>query len=155
MYSHQPKGYKCPYCLLTQKEETEYNKIKDVFFEDNKSLGFISPKWWPNNPGSVILIPKKHFENIYDISDSLLSSLYVNSKKIAIALKDIYKCDGVSIRQHNEPAGNQDIFHFHLNILPRYKDDKLYQRHDESRFVSIKERQLYAKKLKKYFSLQK
>lgn len=73
------------------------------------------------------------------------------SKKVTIALKNTYKCDGTSTRQHNEPAGNQDVFHFHLHVFPRYKGDNLYLKHKDTYWPTEDERKLYAEKLKEYF----
>lgn len=152
MYNHQPTDDQCSFCLFAKGIETTYNKQSDIVFEDGDSIAFISPKWWVNNSGHVIVIPKKHFENIYDIPDDLLSHVHVVAKKTAIALKLAYKCDGTSIRQHNEPDGNQDMWHFHVHVFPRYKNDELYKKHDEKRFVSEEERKPYAEKLREYFS---
>jgi diadenosine tetraphosphate (Ap4A) HIT family hydrolase len=44
-------------------------------------------------------------------------------------MKDAYRCDGVSTRQHNEPAGDQDVWHLHVHVLPRHQGDQLYLRH--------------------------
>ena len=73
------------------------------------------------------------------------------SKKIAIALKVVYECDAVSTRQHNEPDGNQDVWHFHLHIVPRYKDDNLYINHSNTKWTTEEERKPYVEKLRKYF----
>jgi histidine triad (HIT) family protein len=148
MYNHYLKDEPCSFCAFAKGEETEYNKRSDIVFEDEQTLAFISPKWWINNPGHVIIIPKTHVEHIYDISDDLLSHIHVVAKKIATAVKETYKCDGTSIRQHNEPAGNQDMFHFHVHVFPRFENDELYKRHDEKRFVTAEERKPYAEKLK-------
>ena len=74
------------------------------------------------------------------------------SKKIAVAFKGTYKCDGTSTRQHNEPAGNQDVFHFHLHVFPRYEGDNLYLNHENTYWPSSGEKKPYANKLKEYFS---
>jgi histidine triad (HIT) family protein len=42
-------------------------------------------------------------------------------------MKQVYDCDGVSTRQHNEPAGNQDVWHYHLHVTPRYHGDRFYE----------------------------
>ena len=114
MFNHEPKNYNCPLCVITQGKEVELTKREDVIFEDKEVVAYISPKWWVNNPGNVIVIPRKHVENIYDISDELLCKIQAVGKKVATAIKETYGCDGVSLRQHNEPAGGQDIWHFHL-----------------------------------------
>ena len=61
-------------------------------------------------------------------------------------MKAAYSCDGVSIRQHNEPAGNQDVWHYHLHVFPRYAGDGLYGSQKE--LLPEKERAAYAQKLK-------
>jgi len=99
-----------------------------------------------NNPGNVLVIPKRHVENVYDISDELLGSVQALGKKIAIALKDAYGCDETSFRQHNEPAGNQEVWHYHLHVFPRWKGDALYANHENSRYVDAEERLVYAQK---------
>lgn len=55
-----------------------------------------------------------------------------------------YDCDGISIRQHNEPGGDQDVWHMHIHVLPRYTGDELYLNHHRSRRVSLDERCSYA-----------
>ena len=67
------------------------------------------------------------------------------------AMKETYGCDGTSLRQHNEPAGNQVIFHFHLHVFPRWEGDNLYANHENNRSVSVDERAPYAEKLRAYF----
>ena len=77
--------------------------------------------------------------------------IFDTSKRVAIALKETYKCDGVSTRQHNEPAGNQDVWHFHLHVFPRYTGDKLYLNHEDTYWPSQDEKQIYVDRLKSYF----
>lgn len=155
MYNHQPQNYECPFCTFAKGGETPYNKRSDIIFEDEKSVAFISPKWWPNNPGHVIIIPKNHVENIYDIDDETLSYLYKKVKQICIAFKEVYQCNGTSTRQHNEPGGNQDMWHFHIHVFPRYENDELYLQQENSKMVTEEERKPYADKLRAYFNSKK
>lgn len=74
-------------------------------------------------------------------------------KEIAIALKETYECDGVSSRQHNEPCGSQDVWHYHLQVFPRYKDDNFYKTQGET--SKPEERLVYAKRIKEYFIKKK
>lgn len=151
MYNHAPKNYKCPLCILVKKQDTGVTNADDIIYQDKLITAFIAGKWWLTNPGHVIIIPNKHFENLYDIDEKYLNAAHNFSKKVAIAFKKVYKSDGTSTRQHNEPAGNQDVFHFHLHVFPRYKDDKLYQNHEKTKWPSNAERKPYAQKLRKYF----
>ena len=62
----------------------------------------------------------------------------------------VYDCDGVSTRQHNEPAGNQGVWQYHQHVFPRNKGDKLYFL--EQAEMPIEKRARYALKLRDYFS---
>jgi histidine triad (HIT) family protein len=64
-------------------------------------------------------------------------------------MKALYNCDGTSTRQHNEPDGNQDVWHYHVHVFPRYADDNLY---DSNYFeMPVAERAQYASRLRAYF----
>jgi histidine triad (HIT) family protein len=151
MYSHAPKDYICPFCLVVEGTENEHvlTEQADIFYRDEYITSFISAGQYKNNKGNIIIIPNKHYENIYDLPDDISASIHKLERKIAIALKEVYKCDGVSSRQHNEPCGNQDVWHYHLHVFPRYKDDNLYLTDRES--SKPEERIEYANRLRNYF----
>ncbi len=152
MYTHAPNNYKCPLCGLVSGSDDQPSKQSDIFYKDRFLTAYIAPKWWPNNPAHVIIIPNQHIESLYDISDELLMRIYSMAKKVSVALKEVYKCDGTSTRQHNEPAGNQDVWHFHTHVFPRYDNDQLYELSQSSRWTEPEERVPYANKLRDYFS---
>ena len=154
MYNHAPPNYICPFCLIVNGIENEhvYTKQDDIIYKDEFITAFISAGWWKNNKGHVIIIPNNHFENIYDLPNNISAKIHAFEKKVAIALKKVYMCDGVSSRQHNEPRGSQDVWHFHLHVFPRYRNDMLYQTDPEMSHPS--ERLEYAEKLRRYFENQ-
>lgn len=155
MFSHKPNDYICPFCDWLSGNETEYKQNGDIVYQNKFVTAFISPKWWVNNPGHVIVIPNSHFENLYDIPDKELSETYKAVKQVAIAIRNSYKdCIGTSTRQHNEPAGNQDVWHFHVHVYPRYENDELYKNHDNKKFVEPEQRKKYAEILRAYFITQ-
>jgi histidine triad (HIT) family protein len=155
MFSHEPKDYICPFCRFLDGDETGYNKRQDIVYQNEHVTAFIAPKWWVKNTGHVLVIPNKHFENIYSIPDDQISEVYKAVKRIATAIRSTYDCDGTSTRQHNEPSGNQDVWHFHAHVYPRYKDDRLYHNHDQQGFVDAEARAPYAEKLRAYFAKHK
>ena len=63
---------------------------------------------------------------MYSLHASLAGEIHELARRIALALKATDGCDGVSTRQHNEPAGNQEVWHYHLHVFPRYAGDGLY-----------------------------
>jgi histidine triad (HIT) family protein len=133
---------------LLRGVDDELNTQDDIVWADERTTAFISPKWWPANQGHVIVIPNTHAENLHDIAEEDLCAVTATTKRIALALKQAYGCDGISTRQHNEPAGNQDVWHLHVHVFPRWERDELYERHHETRWASPGERSLYAKKLR-------
>jgi histidine triad (HIT) family protein len=68
------------------------------------------------------------------------------ARAVALALKAAYACDGVSTRQHNEPAGSQDVWHYHLHVFPRYVGDGLYG--SQRQPLAAGEHAMYAAKLR-------
>ena len=153
MHNHSPLDYICPLCQIAKGEKTNLgDQEKSVIFRDKFITVFIAGKWWKSNPGHVIIIPNEHIENIYDMPLDIGHKIFDFSKKIAIALKETYKCDGVSTRQHNEKAGNQDVWHYHLHIFPRYTGDNLYINHANTHIPTEEEKIPYVNKLKNYFT---
>jgi len=80
------------------------------------------------NPYKTLVIPRQHRETIYDLDDELAAALFQATVKIARAVRTVSSCDGLNIIQSNGWAGQQDVFHFHLHILPRFLDDGIILR---------------------------
>jgi histidine triad (HIT) family protein len=154
MITHRPLDYVCPFCSVAagRFEPNVYTHPDDVILHGDAITAFISSHWWPNNPGHVLVIPKVHYENVYDIPDELLHQVQSAGKRIAVAMKAVYRCDGTSFRQHNEPAGNQDVWHYHLHVFPRYTGDDLYLLTPQRRLTHPEERRPYAARLREYFA---
>ena len=74
----------------------------------------------------MLVIPTAHHENLYGLPDELGVPLLSAVRRAAVALKEATACEGVSTRQHNEPGGDQDLWHFHVHVYPRWRGDGLY-----------------------------
>lgn len=77
----------------------------------------------PAARGHVIILPKIHAANLYELSDEVASKIMVVAKKIAIALKETYHCDGINVLQNNGEASGQTVFHLHVHVIPRFAGD--------------------------------
>ena len=77
------------------------------------------------NPYKVLVIPHAHVETIYDLDDELAASIFQVTAKIARAIRSASNCDGLNIVQSNGRAGQQDVFHFHLHLVPRFAGDQI------------------------------
>ena len=151
MYNHEPEGYDCPFCRIARGRDDEERRAvhPDVVYSNAYVTAFIAANWFRNNPGHVLIVPNRHVENLYDLPDDLSIAVHSLEREIALALKKVYECDGTSSRQHNEPAGFQHVWHYHLHVFPRYPGDDLYR--SEFRGTSAEERLPYAEKLRAYF----
>lgn len=79
----------------------------------------------PISRGHCLIIPKKHFKNIFDVSEEYLKDIISTSKKISELLKQKLNATGVNILHASGKSAQQSVFHFHLHLVPRYKDDGL------------------------------
>lgn len=152
MYNHAPEGYKCPICLGVRGIENEDTLLKqaDLIYTDNLVSVYINSFWIDTAKGHVIVVPNEHFENIFDLPNEVGYRIFEVTKKIALAMKESYGCDGITLRQNNEPASDQHAFHYHQHIFPRYEGDSFNVNMTKKSILSTPEERVeYAEKLKK------
>jgi histidine triad (HIT) family protein len=152
VYHHAPEGYICPFCSFLQGHNDQFTHQNDVVFQDSLVTAFIAPLWWPNNEGHVLIIPNDHFENLYDLPKQYAYRVQDVTQRIALAFKHVYCCHGVSTRQHNEPAGGQDVWHYHLHVFPRYDRDNLYHESRSREIAPAEKRWAYAGQLRTFLA---
>ena len=76
----------------------------------------------PVNEGHLLIIPKKHYQNLFDVDkDTLLTMIQVIQEKLYPLLKEKLNIDGLTISQNNDYG--QEIKHFHIHVIPRYQND--------------------------------
>jgi len=149
--THEPPGYQCPFCKLASGEDTAHNCQVDIVRRTPDAMALISPRWWPRNKGHVLVVPLGHYENLYHLPAMPGHAVHDLVREVAIAIRQTYGCQGVSTRQHNEPAGNQDAWHYHVHVFPRYPGDQLYASAPLPDFVTAEQRGPYAERLRSYF----
>ena len=106
----------CVFCKII-KGEIPADKI----YENEDTFAFLDIT--PINPGHVLLISKKHYENLYDLPDELLSKMAPIIKKLAVAVKKGVNAEGINIGMNNERSAGQLVFHAHFHIIPRFPND--------------------------------
>lgn len=79
----------------------------------------------PATKGHCLIIPKEHFDNIYDLDGETAGKLFALATCIARAMRDGLKCDGLNLVQNNGEIAGQTVNHFHLHLIPRYEGDGL------------------------------
>lgn len=87
-------------------------------YEDEHVLAFMDIM--PLTKGHTLLIPKKHHENVYDMTSEEASQLFSMVPKIASALNSTFGPVGLNLLNNNGAPAGQSVFHFHLHFIPRY-----------------------------------
>ena len=112
------KDENCIFCKILAGEIPSTAVYED---DDFKAILDVNPA----ARGNVIILPKNHAANIYELPDEDASKIMVVAKKIATAIEKAYHCDGVNILQNNGEAAGQTVFHLHVHVIPRFKGDTL------------------------------
>ncbi len=151
MISHAPPNYQCPFCFLIDGIENEivYTTQKEIVYKTERVTAFVASHQWRGNEPNVLIVPNDHFENVYSLPADYGTDIQNGINKVALALKAVYNCDGVSTRQHNEPAGSQDVWHYHTHVTPRFTKDRFYLRASLfKRLMPLEQRLIHAARLK-------
>lgn len=157
MYNHEPENYTCPFCCLIRgvKDPQVYSVQSDIVYHDDHVTAFVASHQWPDNAGNILVMPNAHFENLYDLPGHYAEPIHRVVRMIALALKAVYGCDGISTRQHNELAGTQDVWHYHIHITPRYHNDRFYATYETHwALMPVEERAQHAEKIRQYLAAQ-
>ena len=106
----------CIFCKLA-------NGIFDtnIIYEDDTFTVILDAS--PANPGHALILPKEHYQDVFDIDEEVLGKAMKLAKRVAARQLEVLKCDGVNIIQNNKEAAGQSVLHYHLHVIPRYKDD--------------------------------
>ncbi|OHA28576.1 MAG: hypothetical protein A3C08_02380 [Candidatus Taylorbacteria bacterium RIFCSPHIGHO2_02_FULL_47_18] len=107
----------CVFCKIIAKGEIPSTEV----YEDDAVYAFLDIN--QSSIGHTLVVPKKHYENLFDIPDAELGILGARVKKVARAVRDAMKADGINISMNNGRAAGQIVFHAHLHIIPRFNDD--------------------------------
>ncbi len=92
-------------------------------YEDEHAIAVMDINPWTR--GHVVVFPRKHAENLFEIDDDELGHVAVAAKRVATKARDALGCDGVNLLQSNGRAAWQTIFHLHVHVIPRYDGDPL------------------------------
>lgn len=108
----------CIFCKIVKGEEKS-NKV----YETDKILAILDVN--PISKGHLLVIPKEHYKDIFDISETILKEIIISIKKISEMVKENLGARGVNILHASREEAQQSVFHFHIHLVPRYKDDGL------------------------------
>lgn len=101
----------CIFCQIIRKEAPA-----SIVYEDEQVVAFLSNR--PVNEGHALVVPKKHYANIYEIPEEDAAYLFKIVKRVAHAVRDTTGAEGIRIVQNNGKATGQVVFHLHVHVIP-------------------------------------
>ncbi len=110
------KNDNCIFCKLAAGEIPT-----NTLYEDDKFRVILDLA--PATKGHALILPKDHYANLYEIPDEVAGEVMCLAKKMAAIMTEKLGCDGFNLLQNNGEAGGQTVFHFHMHLIPRYRED--------------------------------
>ncbi len=106
----------CPFCdLIHGAAEVS------VCYEDADAIAFMDIQ--PVNTGHVLVVPRQHLESLFDVPAELGAHLFGVTMRVASAVRRVTRCEGMNIVVNSGQAAGQDVFHYHVHIIPRRTGD--------------------------------
>lgn len=107
----------CIFCKIIAGEIPSY-----TIYEDEEFKVFLDVN--PASKGHALLVPKVHYADLYEIDEEVAARAMKLAKQLAVKMTAVLGCEGFNILQNNNEAAGQTVFHFHIHLIPRYKDAK-------------------------------
>ncbi len=106
----------CIFCKIATHEADS-----KTVYEDEEVMAFLDTN--PISIGHTLIIPKKHYENVFDIESGTLEQIASISKRLALIYKKALAVKAVNLLNASGKEAQQSVFHFHLHIVPREEND--------------------------------
>lgn len=110
------KDDNCIFCKIAAGEIPSRTLYEDERFRVILDMG-------PAAKGHALILPREHYADIYEIPEETAALSMRLAKKMAVLITEKMNCDGFNIVQNNGAVAGQTVFHFHMHLIPRYKDD--------------------------------
>lgn len=106
----------CIFCKIANGEIPSTTLYEDDFVRVILDIS-------PASKGHALILPKEHYANIYEISEDCAKHVIVTAKKMAEKMKNELDLEGLNVLQNNGEIAGQTVFHYHMHLIPRYKED--------------------------------
>jgi len=106
----------CLFCKIVRHEIPS-----EVIYEDKDIMVFLDIN--PTTNGDTLIIPKKHYKDMFEVPRKLLDYMEGSYKSIYEAYKKKLECDGLTLTTNMDYG--QEIKHFHMHFIPRYTNDEV------------------------------
>lgn len=109
------KDNNCIFCKIANGEIPSATIFEDENFRVILDRG-------PASKGHALILPKEHYADLYELSEDKAEDVLKVAKKVGKKMMQELKCDGLNLVQNNGEAAGQTVFHFHMHLIPRYKE---------------------------------
>lgn len=106
----------CLFCKIINKEIAS-----NIIYEDDDLMAFLDIN--PTTNGDTLIVPKKHYKDFLEIDNQTIEKINNLSRKLYPIYQEKLHCEGLTLS--NNLDYGQEIKHFHLHFIPRYKDDEI------------------------------
>lgn len=110
------KQDQCIFCRIIAGEIPSHTLYEDQKYKVILDVG-------PATKGHALILPKNHYANLYELPEEDAAEVFKLAKKMMIHMTDKLGCDGFNIVQNNGETAGQTVYHFHMHLIPRYKND--------------------------------
>jgi histidine triad (HIT) family protein len=110
-----------PDCIFCQIVAGELPAHK--VYEDEHTLAFMDIN--PATRGHALVIPRRHARNLLEIGAEDLSATALTAQQLARRVSDRLGAEGVNLINSCGAMAWQTVFHFHIHVIPRYRDDPM------------------------------
>ena len=106
-------------CVFCKIRDGQLPSLK--IHEDERTLTFMDIN--PLNSGHCLVVTRQHAATLIDAEVEDLVAAIATAKKVALAIQEVLKPDGLNMLQANGAAAFQSVPHFHLHLIPRWTGD--------------------------------
>ena len=116
--AEQDRCVGCIFCSIIDGSTPSWGVYEDDFAVAFLDIGQATP-------GHTLVVPRKHSADIWSLSEDDAASVMRSVHRVATQLRATLEPLGMNVTQSNGSAAWQEVFHYHVHLVPRYSDDDL------------------------------
>lgn len=108
----------CIFCEIIKGNIPSYK-----IYEDDYCMAFLDIS--QATIGHTLIVPKQHFENIFELDENVMEHLGKIVVKLSKKLKETLNLSALNVLNNNGANAGQTVNHFHIHLIPRYNENDL------------------------------
>ena len=106
----------CIFCSIVEGRLPAYVVYEDEYF-------LVIMDRYPFTRGHTLILTKRHVTDVYGLNSNEAEALMPLARRLAEKMREALGITGLNLLQNNGKLAGQDIYHFHLHLIPRYEND--------------------------------